>query len=391
MTYTLFNIQQFFHVGGSMSLTQDIKEFALLLGYSKVGITTADPYPEYAERINARGDSYNWLVPTAEIMENCCNPQKVWPEAKSVIILVLDYFRTSFPKVLEQKVGRAYLARAYTPPKTQISGARRQLFIDFLAQKGVNVNSRVYIPERLAAARAGVVTFGKNNFVYLDGASSFIIPTAIVVDKELEYDKPTMEVTCPPDCTRCIDACPTKALYAPLKLNPRLCIAFNNCFTQDNYVKNVNSFITPEIREKIGTRIYGCDICQDVCPRNQAILKTSLPSDEFLEKIALDFDLRKVLNLTDEYYNTRIRPIMYNYIKEKKYFQRNAAIALGNTKDTQYIADLEKAMEDPEPIVRGYAAWGLGRIGGFKSKIILETYRTKETDNFVLTEIQKAL
>ncbi len=253
-----------------MSLTQDIKEFALGLGYSKVGITSANPYPEYAERINARGDSYNWLVPTAEIMDNLCNPQKAWPAAKSVIILVLDYFRTSFPKAFDKKVGRAYLARAYMSPKTQLAGARRQLFIDFLTQKGVNSNPRVYIPERLAAARAGVVTFGKNNFVYLEHASSFIIPTAIVVDKELEYDKPTMEVTCPPDCTLCIDACPTKALYAPLKLNPRLCIAFNNFFTQDNYVKNVNSFIPPEIREKTGTWIYGCDICQKVCPHNQA-------------------------------------------------------------------------------------------------------------------------
>lgn len=375
-----------------MSLTQDIKEFALGLGYNKVGITTAEPYPEYGERIKERGESsYNWLIPTTEIMDNYCNPQKAWPEAKSIIVLVLDYFRTSFPQIFDAKVGKLYLSRTYLSPRTQLAGGRRQLFIDFLTQKGVNVNTRVYVPERLAGACAGVITFGKNNFAYLEGATSFVTPIAIVVDKELEYDEPAMEIACPPDCTRCIDACPTKALYAPLKMNPRLCIAFNTSFTQDNYMKNVNSFIPPEIREKSGTWIYSCDICQNVCPLNQTQLKKSLPPDDFLEMIAPDFDLRRVLNLSDEYYNMRVRPVMYNYIKEKKYFQRNAAIALGNTRDSQYIDDLGKALEDTEPVVCGYAAWGLGRIGGVRSKQILESHLIKEKDSLVLTEIQNAL
>jgi epoxyqueuosine reductase len=107
--------------------------------------------------------------------------------------------------------------------------------------------------------------------------------------------------------------------------------------------------------------------------------------------IVSDIDPRKVLNLTDKYYDTRVRPIMYNYIKEKKYFQRNSAIALGNTRDSQYIDDLGKALEDIEPIVRGYAAWGLGRIGEIRSKQILESHLIKEKDSLVLTEIQNTL
>jgi epoxyqueuosine reductase len=247
------------------------------------------------------------------------------------------------------------------------------------------------VPERLAAARAGVATYGKNTFAFADGIGSFILMTAFVVNAELDYDEPTLEVKCPPKCTACVEACPTGALYEPLKMDPRRCIAFNTFMAQDNYPGGVTSYIPPDIRSKMGTWIHGCDLCQEVCPRNQKRLKAKLPQNEFLAKVAQDFELTKLLNLTDEYYIKRVQPLMYNYIRHKKYFQRNAAIALGNIGDPAYIPDLAQAIQDPEELVRGYAAWALGKIGGNQARQILEASLTHETSEFAKKETEAAL
>ena len=199
---------------------------------------------------------------------------------------------------------------------------------------------------------------------------------------------------CPPKCTLCIDACPTGSLYEPMKIDPRRCIMFNHVVTQekgDGKVGEEGSYIPPEIREKMGTWIHGCDICQEVCPRNQKRLKAQLLKNEFLARVAEDFELTKLLNLSDEFFAKRVQPLMYNYIHKKKYFQRNAAIALGNTGDPSFIPDLTKAMQDEEGMVRGYAAWALGRIGSSRARQILESRLPGETDEFARTEIQAAL
>ncbi|WP_242825007.1 MULTISPECIES: HEAT repeat domain-containing protein [unclassified Dehalobacter] len=108
-------------------------------------------------------------------------------------------------------------------------------------------------------------------------------------------------------------------------------------------------------------------------------------------KVAQDFSLSKMLNMTDEFYTTRIQPLMYNYIKDRKYFQRNAAIALGNLGESSAIPDLGIAMDDPEELVRSYAAWALGKIGGNAAKRILEKNHQKQTSEAVQKEIDSAL
>jgi len=319
------------------------------------------------------------------------DPKVVMPSAKSIIALVYDASKESFPEKLVGKIGRLYQARCYLTPRHRINGARRQLMREFLEGNGCEVARRLVVPERLAAARAGVVSYGKNTFALAEGIGSFILITAFVVDAELDYDEPSIEVKCPPKCTACIDACPTGALYEPLKMDPRRCIAFNTFMTQDGYPAGTTSYIPPEIREKMGTWIHGCDICQEVCPRNQRRLKAKLPQNEFLVKVAQDFELTKLLNLSDEFYTKRVQPLMYNYIREKKYFQRNAAIALGNMGDPVFIPDLAQAMQDSEEMVRGYAAWALGKIGGSRARQVLEASLPIETDEFAKREIEAAL
>ena len=375
-----------------MSLTRETKDFALDLGYHYVGITTAEPFTWFAEELESRRDAYRWVIDGRLKMTECATPTSIMPTAKSIIVVAYDYAREGFPPELVGKIGRLYQSRSYVAPRNRIHGARRHLFTEFLESKGLQVMlaPKLNVPERMAAARAGIVTFGRNNFAYTKDAGSFIVLTAFVVDAELEYDEPTIEAPCPEGCRLCIDACPTGALE-PFKLNPRKCIAYNCFMSQDDYAPSTSSHIPPEIRTQMGSWIHGCDICQEVCPRNQRKLRANPPVNEFLARIAAEFDLRKVLLLTDEYYEEALRPVMYNYIRGKKYFQRNAAIAMGNSGDRSHVPYLAQALEDPEPLVRGYSAWALDRLGGEEARAAIEKAFAMETDESARSEMESAL
>ncbi len=375
-----------------MSLTQEIKDFALDLGYHAVGTTTAGPFTWYAEQLESRADDYRWIIDGRLKMIESATPTDIMPSAKSIISTVYDYASEGFSPQLSGKVGRLYQSRCYASPRNRIHGARKHLFKEFLESKGLEVKMglELNLPERLVGARAGVATYGRNNFAYTKDAGSFIMLTAFTVDAELEYDEPTIEAPCPPNCRLCIDACPTGALE-PFKLNPRKCIAYNCFMSQDGYAPTTSSHIPTEIREKMGSWIHGCDICQEVCPRNQRTLKMNPSVSPFLNYIAALFDLRKVLLLTEDYYQTVLRPVMYNYIREKKYLQRNAAIALGNSGDRSHVPYLVEALKDPEPLVRGYAAWAMGRLGGEEAHASIERAFSQETDESARVEMESAL
>ncbi len=373
-----------------MSLTQDIKDFALDMGYDRVGITSADRFSDHVDEVRSRGPVYDFYVEDPRQLLRGGEPKAIMPAARSIISMAWDYSQKAFPEALLGKIGRIYQARCYNAPQNRINGARYQLMVAFFQKMGCEIGSGIYIPERRAAARAGMTSFGKNNFAYAKGTGSFVLLSSIVVDKELEYDPPTYDVKCPDKCTACMDACPTGAIYEPLKLDPRRCIAFNAWWTQDGR-PCVTSYISPEIREKMGTRVHGCDVCQEVCPRNSARMKAKFSEDPFLEQVARDFSLPKMLEMSDLFYEKTVRPIMYNYIKEKKYFQRNAAIALGNTGNPDHIPVLAKAMEGPEALVRGYAAWALGRMNSGKAKVLLESRLKRENSGFVIAEIEAAM
>ena len=373
-----------------MSLTKDITDFALDLGYARVGITPADEFSDHISEVESRGSRYDFYVEDPRQFLKGSKPRDIMSSAKSIISLAWDYSQKAFPESLLGKIGRIYLARCYGAPPHRINGARYKLMVDFLTKMGCEIGQGIILPERRAAARAGVITFGKNNFAYAKGIGSFVLLSSIVVDKELEYDEPTYDIRCPKDCTACMDACPTRAIYEPLRLDPRRCIAFNAWRTQDG-LPCMTSHIPSEIREKMGTRVHGCDVCQEACPRNSAKLKAALPPDPFLVQLSQEFSLPKMLEMPDGFYEKTVRSVMYNYIQEKKYFQRNAAIALGNTGDPGYVPALARAMEDPEVLVRGYSAWALGRIGGSSARSILESCLKKEESNSVISELKAAL
>jgi epoxyqueuosine reductase len=236
-----------------------------------------------------------------------------------------------------------------------MNGIRRDKFLQFLKDLGIQVDeSGPYrIPDRYAGARAGVVTYGSNNMAYSRDSGSLVVIFSFRVDVELDYDEPTIERPCPPDCMKCIAACPTGALYEPGKLWPTKCMLA---------MQISPGHIEEGLREKMGVCVHGCDRCQEVCPRNEPILAKATQTDPFLERLAEEFDLEKMLLLDDAYYERVIYPIMYNYIGLRWMFQRNAAIALGNTRDASHLPALHQAKEYCADEVQEYIDWAIERI-----------------------------
>ena len=369
---------------------QDIKEYGLSVGFTKIGITSADDFGEYVAEVTSRGDKYEVLNYTSSNPVKGAVPRDFMPEAKSIIVLAWDYFQQDFPANLKAIMGKAYLARGYNPIPGSMPHSRLNLMIKYLEDGGCQVDPNVGVPIRWAAARAGVSTFGRNNFAYVDGVGSYVLLYALVVDKEFALDEPTLACKCPPNCHVCIDACPTKAIYAPFKLDPRRCISFNNWMACDG-LGSITSFIPHELREDIGCHIHGCDVCQDVCPRNQKKLKEAKPMDKFVEAIAPDITLPKILRMDEEFYAKRVHPIMYNYIKDMRYFKRNAIIALGNSGEEAYVPELVEVFASPDGMLRECAAWALSKIGGVAAIKALERQSKLETDSRARQTIDEAM
>jgi epoxyqueuosine reductase len=240
----------------------------------------------------------------------------------------------------------------------------------------------------MSAARAGLVTYGKNCFAFarksMMGASwALIIP--LLIDVEIAPDDPSIEVGCPSWCRNaCIAACPTRAIYAQKRMRPQQCISF-----QTYYSTGITAM---ELREPMGTWVYGCDRCQEVCPRNQSSMNRALPDNGPLMERVHDFELDTLLAMSEKHYVEKVWPLAFYISKDNvAKWRMNAARALGNQGDREHIPLLARTFKENESeIVRGMCAWALGRLGGAKAKKALESRRSAE-EGLVKDEIESAL
>jgi epoxyqueuosine reductase len=245
-----------------------------------------------------------------------------------------------------------------------------------------------HIPHRLAAARAGLGTFGKNCLLYSNAVarrSSWVLPVALLVDAEFEPDQPTLEVGCPDWCKNaCIVSCPTGALKGPRHIDPRRCIS---------YLTYYGSGLTPrDFREAMGLYVYGCDRCQNVCPRNAPWLAADLPENERVTKKSSDFQLEKLLHMDRPYFEQRIWAHMFYMPADDIWrWKMNVARSMGNTRDTKYVPELARAFqESADERVRAMCVWALGRIAGTAARGILESIRLLG-DGIIAEEVEYAL
>ncbi|MBQ9000339.1 MAG: epoxyqueuosine reductase [Eggerthellaceae bacterium] len=332
-------------------LTEKVKRKVLELGFARVGVTTPDPIDGYEDELCRRHGYGIWNVgdPDSKLRLAARPSQKI-PEVKSVISLVRAVGNIDYPPRLLEHLGRIYLSRAYLPPDDTLEGKRVLLFEEYLASLGIRSlydHTNMQLVDRAIAARAGLITYGRNNFAYADDLGSFIVLVTIPVDAELECEVHEPRRVCPQDCHICIDACPTRAMGDDGALDPTRCVLYSNFSPAE--CKD------PAVTALIGQRIHGCDACQVACPRNARALAAGKAADPYLDWLAERFSLEDMLFCDGDYYESCLRPVMFNYIRDIDIFRQNAAIAMGNSGDVSYLPALRRAADEGSDEVRRFA------------------------------------
>ena len=356
------------------------------LDFADIGFTTAEPFESQRKILKEREAEYAWTAAIGRDLVAGTDPKNVLPEARTIIVLLELYFSKSYPRNLEPFFGRCYLDDDRV---TQDGMAvRLKAFRSFLSENGINCKVPPDLPQRPAAARAGLGTFGKNCLLYANNValqSSWVLPIPIVIDVEYEPDRPTLEIGCPDWCKNaCIVSCPTGALKGPRHIDPRRCVS---------YLTYRGSDLTPrELREPMGLYVYGCDRCQNVCPRNAPWLAADLPENEKVKKKSSDFQLEKLLHMDQSYFEERIWPHMfYMPVDHIWHWKMNVARSMGNTRDTKYVTELTRAFrENADERVRAMCVWALGRIGGAAARQFLDSIRPL-SDGIIAEEVEYAL
>jgi epoxyqueuosine reductase len=375
-----------FEKGGMQMLTkEEVVGRALSLGFEDIGFTTAEAFTAHRDVLLARQEEYGWAGKMGLDLLGGTDPKTVLPGAQSIIVLVDSYFRESFPRALEGTFGRCYL----DDDRVTKDGLTKRIkaFRSYLRDHGVESKVPFNLPHRAAASRAGLGTLGKNCLFYSRkvGGSSWVIPLALVVDREFAPDDPTLEYGCPDWCRNaCVAACPTRALKGNGTIDPRRCISYLTYFGEG---------LTPlELREPMGMYVYGCDRCQNVCPRNAPWLARHLPENARVAAKASHFELSRLLGMDSEYFAANVWPHMFYMGPDMLWkWRMNAARAMGNSRDERYVPDLVEAFgahEDER--VRSMISWALGRIGGRQARDALERFRTR-SGGVVRGEIEYAL
>src|SRR5713101_6518744 len=389
--------------------TSTIKEYAYALGFDLVRITSGEEFPE-AERIIqeriAEGlmDGLPWF--TAERAEVSCHPDALLPGACSIIALAMFYL-TEQPDEGEDGVPRGLISRyAWGDDYHEIIKPRLQRFASWLHEYGrdevSDVETRLFVDtgrmvDRAVAQRAGLGWYGKNTNILTKGWGSWVFLAEIVTNLPLQADTP-LKTSCG-SCEICLHACPTQALPAPYVLDNTRCISFLTI--------ELRGSIPLELRPLMGNMIFGCDICQQVCPVNKVVEKRLgfrkeageagqllqvRRREEFRPRagIGSNPELIPLLSLTEEQFRERFRSSPIRRTKRRGLL-RNVCVALGNSGDPLAVPALVNALSDYEPLVRGHAAWALGCIGGEQAKHALDDVLASEDDEEVRKEIRYAL
>jgi epoxyqueuosine reductase len=367
-----------------------IKQQALQLGFSLVGVTTPDP-PPHLDRFR------RWLrlghhagmdyLAREDAIAKRADPCLLLPECQSIIVTGTSYAIEDTRKEsesLEFQVAAYALGQDYH----RVLLDRMQALARVIEKEiGAPIPHRIYtdsgpLLERELAQRSGLGWIGKNTCLIHPKQGSLFLLAELLLGVPLEADDPFLHDRCG-SCTRCIDACPTQCILPDRTINAGQCISYLT-------IENKES-IPRELRDAVGDWVFGCDICQQVCPWNlrfskKAIDPTFAPGPFLRQARLSDF-----LRLPPGHWRSHLgnspleRP-------RRRGLVRNAAVVAGNRADSIWIDDLSLILEDdPEPLARSHAAWALGQIHHPRSSQVLERSLALELDPSVLDEIKAAL
>jgi epoxyqueuosine reductase len=325
----------------------ELERLAEELGIDAIGATAAEPYEDTEADIRARRAEglFADLRFTMAQPEVSCHPESLLAGAKTVISAALCYYASApEPGPGEGRMPRYTWHDAYAELRDKLDELGRRLGGEYRVL--VDANQHV---DREAAARAGVGFYGKNTMLITRRHGSWVVLGTLVTDVELE-STPALELDCG-SCRLCIDACPTGALDEPGTLDANRCLSY---WTQSKHS------IPEPYRQELGDRVYGCDICQDVCPWNRGIEKRRVdhpPPPEAEPTVSLiDW-----LEAGDAELRVRYARLFVPR-NDPRYLRRNALVALGNNGTAADRAVLERHARSDDPMLREHAEWGLTRL-----------------------------
>lgn len=279
----------------SSELADRIKELAQDIGYADCGITSIEPFREFGRTIDERIERFPETEELYAPMRGRTDPRSSARWARSIVVCVRRYGKYGLPEGLPGHIGRSYLVDRrfegcpdHVMPKQMKEG---------LAGMGFRVKN-AGVPDRWAAARAGITRFGRNCFAYSKHGSWINIETWSV-DKDLPPDEPTLDTPCPENCRACIDACPTGALTEPFVMRMDRCVA--------HLTYKAPEPIAPDLWGKMGKWIYGCDACQEACPLNKEKWE-SVEETPWLDDVAQYLTPDALSTMSEETYHEIVHP-----------------------------------------------------------------------------------
>jgi epoxyqueuosine reductase len=340
-----------------------------------------DERREFFDRwlVEGRAADMAWL---AREPERRLNPLVLDPRLRSVVCLAYPYAPPRPPDLDWRASLRGRIAAYALGPDYHDAVLRKaRVVADALASAVPGALSRVYVDtgpvfEREWAAAARLGWFGRNTNLLNRYHGSYFFLAEILTDVEFEPAGEPYREHCG-SCRRCLDLCPTGALTDDYRLEPRLCISY---LTIEH-----RGPLPPRMRPQLVNWIFGCDVCQEVCPWNDDRTRATPVNEELMPALG------DLMILDDEGFRRRFGRTAIRRTKRRGLL-RNAAVVLGNSRNPDAIAILSRTLAgEPEPLVRGHAAWALGELGGQAAQRILETARVRESDAAVAAEIRLAL
>ena len=367
-------------------LSARVKEEAQRLGFALVGISAVKqpPHEESFARWLRQGfaGELGYMKRTETLRRD---PEKLVPWAVSVISVGMNYY-TEFPRPMQVDEARGWISRyAWGDDYHEvIKGKLETLLVRVQELHPTPVQGRAFVDsgpvlERDLAGVAGLGWIGKNTHLISPKKGSWFFLGELFIDLPLAYDRP-MRDRCG-RCELCLKACPTNAFIGPYVLDARRCISYLTI--------ELKGWIPRHLRPLIGNHIFGCDICQEVCPYNakaEASLERAYQPRDGLHAPKLI----PLLSLDRDEFRRRFQgsPILR---AKRRGFLRNVAVALGNLKCLEAVPELIRALDDEEPLVRGHAAWALGEIGSASALEALRRRFEVETVVEVTNEIDEAI
>lgn len=339
-----------------------LKKKAIALGYTGCGVIDIGEYQEFLDEIDRRNELYPHSAFFYNRYKNMTHLAEENQWAKSIVVALFRYDNAyEEPTAVNRYIANYYLTDGRLPysDEKKVNNSLTAFMTEELGLKAMPATQ--LLPAKWSAVRAGLGKFRKNNLIYTPHGSWNAL-TFWIIGEHLPPEPAVESVVyeCPSNCNRCIEACPTGALSSPFTLDPTHCVSYLS------YESMYRNALPPEeLRSSMGQMIYGCDICQKVCPQNSQTWKEGkrkYPNPHALEDI---ITLEKLATLDQTEFMEKLRHRFF-YINEQNrwQWQSNAIRAMANSGDANYEPYITAALNDDHKNVREMALWALKKLRG---------------------------